>query len=131
MDTQPVSVEGLLRGVRPGWRQLFDMDELARVWAQVGLEPTSPEPGLIFEAFRYFGPEDARVLILGQDPYSSPQIAMGLSFSTPQLGAKAGLSPSLQTIMTNLQSRGLAVAQTGAPSVPGEGWYVFSNCLVF
>jgi len=58
---------------------------------------------LIFEFLRYCGPDDVRVVIVGQDPY--PTNAQGVCFSTPK---GVGVKPSLKNIFDNLVAHGLA-----------------------
>ena len=41
-----------------------------------------PPNALIFNAFNHFNVKDLRVVILGQDPYHTPDVANGLAFST-------------------------------------------------
>ena len=49
----------------------------------------------IFNAFHFTEIEKIKVVILGQDPYHSPGLAMGLSFSVPK---NSILPPSLKNI---------------------------------
>ena len=69
-----------------------------------------PFPKNVFKAFRYFEPEDTKIVLLGQDPYIRyeyindkivPQ-AMGLSFSVPKNIKK--IPPSLQNIYKELKT---------------------------
>ncbi|WP_018655140.1 uracil-DNA glycosylase [Actinomadura flavalba] len=55
----------------------------------------------LFSAFRHCSYDDARVLILGQDPYHGPGQAHGLSFS---VRAGVRLPPSLRNIYKELAS---------------------------
>lgn len=43
-----------------------------------------PKPQYIFEAFKYFDPNNMVGIIIGQDPYTKPEEAQGLCFSTPK-----------------------------------------------
>ena len=58
-------------------------------------------PGMydIFNALHYTGYQQAKVVILGQDPYHGPGQAMGLSFSVPD---GVALPPSLRNIYKEL-----------------------------
>lgn len=56
----------------------------------------------IFRAFNECSFEDCRVVILGQDPYHSPNTANGLSFSVNPESKK--IPPSLQNINKELRS---------------------------
>jgi uracil-DNA glycosylase len=82
------SLNNLLRGVHPGWLRLFDMgllmEALRAVAKKIGDREVSPVPELIFEPFRYGGPEDQDVAIVGQDPYPKIEDAQGLCFSAPR-----------------------------------------------
>lgn len=55
----------------------------------------TPKPELIFEAVRQCPIENARVVLLGQDPYIKPGEAMGMSFSVPR---GVNIPPSLKNI---------------------------------
>lgn len=61
-----------------------------------------PPPPLVFNALERVQPDDVRVVILGQDPYHTPQKAHGLAFSiTADFG---GRLDSLGNIFKELQS---------------------------
>ena len=60
-----------------------------------------PPRGQRLRALELTAPEDAKVVILGQDPYHGPGQAMGLSFSVPE-GIR--IPPSLRNIYTELES---------------------------
>src|ERR1700743_1239252 len=59
-----------------------------------------PHPSKIFRAFDYFDPKDTKVVILGQDPYHTPGVAHGLSFSTESSNP---IPPSLQNIFKEIE----------------------------
>ncbi|MEI6864261.1 MAG: uracil-DNA glycosylase [Candidatus Adlerbacteria bacterium] len=59
-----------------------------------------PHPSKIFRAFDYFDPKDTKVVILGQDPYHTPGVAHGLSFSTESTNP---VPPSLQNIFKEIE----------------------------
>ena len=68
-----------------------------------------PFPKNVFRSFRYFEPEETKIVLLGQDPYIRyenikgkivPQ-AMGLSFSVPKKIKK--IPPSLQNIYKEIK----------------------------
>jgi uracil-DNA glycosylase len=59
-----------------------------------------PHPTKIFRAFNYFEPAETKVVILGQDPYHTPGVAHGLSFSTESSNP---VPPSLQNIFKELE----------------------------
>lgn len=56
----------------------------------------SPSPSNIFRAFELIQPKEVRVVIIGQDPYQTPQKANGLAFSVCN-GVK--IPPSLRNIL--------------------------------
>ena len=60
-----------------------------------------PPRGQRLRALELTAPEDAKVVILGQDPYHGPGQAMGLSFSVPE-GIR--IPPSLRNVYTELES---------------------------
>lgn len=66
-------------------------------------------PERVFRALELTAPRDARVVILGQDPYHGPGQAQGLAFSVAP-GQKK-LPPSLRNMLKEVQ------ADTGAPSI--------------
>jgi uracil-DNA glycosylase len=63
-------------------------------------EKVFPHPSKIFRAFEYFEPKDTKVVILGQDPYHTPGVAHGLSFSTESSNP---IPPSLQNIFKEIE----------------------------
>lgn len=60
-----------------------------------------PEPDKVLNALNYTKPEDVKVVILGQDPYHTPGMAQGLSFSVPD---SHKTPPSLRNILKELES---------------------------
>ena len=60
-----------------------------------------PEPNLIFTALA-LRPTQIKVLILGQDPYPSQNLATGLAFAVPRSTEK--LPPTLKNILQELKS---------------------------
>lgn len=70
-----------------------------------------PHPSKIFRAFDYFDPKDTKVVILGQDPYHTPGVAHGLSFSTESSNP---VPPSLQNIFKELE---LEYGQSGSQPI--------------
>lgn len=61
---------------------------------QVEMYPRHP-----FKALEYMGPDEVRVVILGQDPYHGPDQAQGLAFSVPNT---CPCPPSLRNIFKEL-----------------------------
>jgi uracil-DNA glycosylase len=64
-----------------------------------GLANIYPPNGQVLNAFKFFNPEECRVIIIGQDPYHGDGQAMGLSFSVPD-GVK--IPPSLRNIFKEI-----------------------------
>lgn len=84
--------------------------EFLRTEKQAGKEIYPPSP-LIFNAFNHTPFDQARVVIIGQDPYHGPGQAMGLSFSVPE-GVK--VPPSLVNIYKELNADlGIQMSGTG------------------
>lgn len=121
-----------LAGVHPGWKPYLREAKVVQVLKSV-LEDAaakgaklSPPPVLVLEAFRYFGPDDARVVILGQDPY--PTGAQGLCFSCDALGSK--VKDSLRAIVDNLaKHRQASACQFDLEKPGGSGSVVVSGDL--
>ncbi len=79
-------------------------ETLARAEAQVAAREAAgieiyPPATMRYRALELVAPKDARVVILGQDPYHGPGQAMGLAFSVPR-GVK--VPPSLANIYKEL-----------------------------
>jgi uracil-DNA glycosylase len=89
--------------INPQWKQAlqsyFDTEQFELLTSQVRqeyLEQTVfPQPKDMFRAFDLTPFEEVKVVILGQDPYHTPGVADGLSFSARE-GNK--VPPSLQNI---------------------------------
>jgi uracil-DNA glycosylase len=89
--------------IHPSWQtalqsefeQPYFTDLVNRVKEEYTKAKVFPEPQNIFRAFDLVPFEDVKVVILGQDPYHTPGVADGLSFSS-----KPGnrVPPSLQNI---------------------------------
>jgi len=60
-----------------------------------------PAKELRLVSMRYFKPDETRVVIIGQDPYISPEQPMGLSFSVPR---GVSVPPSLKNIYKELET---------------------------
>lgn len=110
-----------------------------------------PPSSLVFQALRLTGFDEARVVILGQDPYHGPGQAHGLSFSVP---AGVPVPPSLKNIFQEIHddlgipepSHGnlvhwaeqgvlllnavLTVERGKAGAHQGKGWETFTDAVV-
>lgn len=58
-----------------------------------------PAEDKVFECFKYFEPEETKVIIIGQDPYATKGVADGLAFSTQ----KTICPKSLQNIIKEIK----------------------------
>lgn len=115
--TGPVSAQ--LGRAHAGWEPLLSIwaesargrATMAAVDARVASGATV-YPAQVFRAFEFFAPEEAQVVILGQDPYHGPGQAEGLAFSVPD-GQR--IPPSLRNIFKELQrDLGLALPASGS-----------------
>src|SRR3954471_5639115 len=97
-------VELLPSGWRDAMKPFLDIDTVARlsefVSAEYAAGPVYPPLEDLFTAFRLCPPEDARVLILGQDPYFKEGQAHGLSFS---VRPGVPIPPSLRNVYKELR----------------------------
>jgi len=96
-----------VEALSPAWRSAFkaehvqrtlhDLDRFlqGRLDAGVHIFPASP-----FRALHEVGPQDVKVVLLGQDPYHGPGQAQGLAFSVPD---DCRTPPSLRNMFTELK----------------------------
>ena len=103
------------KNIHEGWIPFFDKnnDLLISIFNKVYFNETKtifPKIKNIFRIFKYMGPEEIKVLLLGQDPYIGsenvdgekiPQ-AEGLSFSVPKSHKK--IPPSLKNIYKEIKN---------------------------
>ncbi|TSA22317.1 MAG: uracil-DNA glycosylase [Actinomycetales bacterium] len=109
-----------------------------------------PEDGLIFKAFE-LPIESIKVVILGQDPYPTPEHAMGLAFSAPsdvkkipptlknifkELSEDVGVIPSNGNL-SPLQNRGVFLLNRVLTTTPhlsqahtNIGWEIFIEAVI-
>jgi len=87
--------------LHPGWRDLLkgSLDLLDRIERELQADAYLPAREDVMKSLS-FDPTQARVLILGQDPYPSAIDAMGLAFSTARRDGK--LPASLKNIYREL-----------------------------
>lgn len=93
--------------IEPSWKELLDgefekpyfSELISFVKNEYRTNKTYPPGRLIFNAFDHCPVENAKVIILGQDPYHGPGQAHGLCFSVPE-----GIEqpPSLQNIFKEI-----------------------------
>ena len=143
----------------PSWKALLQgefekpyfADLAAFVRNEYQTSTVYPAPANIFRALDLCPVDQAKVVILGQDPYHGPRQAHGLSFSVPD-GVRP--PPSLQNILKELHADlGLPIAKSGdltkwaqqgvlllnatltveagkAGSHQGKGWETFTDAVI-
>lgn len=117
------------------WRPHFDGVELAfdqvdgdatlaageKIWPQEGAGP----PGThVFKAFKGLGPDDVKVVIFGNDPYTRIEQATGRSFEQGDVSSWAKDLPSWGKVSPSYQSILCAACATSASA---EGLDLTSN----
>ena len=87
--------------LHPGWRDLLkgSLDLLDRIELHLMESPFLPQRQNVMKCLT-FDPSEARVLIVGQDPYPNAIDAMGLAFSTAR--SNGSLPASLKNIYREL-----------------------------
>lgn len=109
-----------------------------------------PPKGLVFSAFTT-DLRDAKVVILGQDPYHTPGAAVGLAFSVPgnqpvppslvniykEIDADVGRHKNPNGSLVNWQKQGVLLLNTvltveahRAGSHRGKGWETFTTAVI-
>jgi len=96
----------IIKRVHPDWLNFFESnkDELMIILNQVNedlrdCKTIFPLPKDLLRTFYYFGPEDTKLVLLGQDPYINSEIcsdkkvpqACGMSFGVPKAHKKIHL----------------------------------------
>lgn len=131
---------------RPEWTELMRF-----VAAERAAHPVEPPHEDVFNAFRFTPLDRVKVLILGQDPYPTPGVAHGLSFSvrpgTPipaslrniyrELKDDIGIAPPSHGCLTAWAERGvlllnacLTVRAGEANSHANRGWERFTDAAI-
>ena len=95
--------------IAPSWKEKlkdeftksYFLDLVTFIRKAYATQRVYPPGNAIFRAFDLCSFEDAKVVILGQDPYHGPQQADGLSFSVP---SNIPMPPSLINIFREIQS---------------------------
>lgn len=91
------SLPAAWRQVLPGWtapKEMAVVEAVAKLSARRPIAPADP-----FRALRLVAPEQAQVVVFGQDPYPGAGHADGLAFSAPTSGR-----PSLRRIFEVLEA---------------------------
>ena len=89
--------------VHSSWAPILEPleNEISEILKRVESDQLAPSRESIFKAFEG-DLESIRCVIIGQDPYPAPGMAMGLSFSIPRTHAQ--LPPTLKNIFKELSS---------------------------
>jgi uracil-DNA glycosylase len=112
---KPISLKALMP---KDWALLLEDDfaadrfinlerNLNQVYQERG-ELIAPLPENIFRALRETSVSDVKVIILGQDPYQTPGLAQGLSFSIPR-----EIKPGWRAFPSSLRNISKAIALDG------------------
>lgn len=110
------SYENLIKGVTESWIPMFDEifnnEKGKKLFDFLNKQEYTifPKPEQVFNAFKYFGKDDANLVLLGQDPYFNSEYhdnmevsqAMGLSFSVPKQFKR--IPPSLKNIYKEIKN---------------------------
>jgi uracil-DNA glycosylase len=100
----------------------------AFVEAEYAAGPVFPPLPDLFAAFRLCSPDEARVLILGQDPYHKPGQAHGLSFS---VRPGVPVPPSLRSVYKEMrEDLGVAAPKDGDLSGWAEQGVLLLNAVL-
>lgn len=101
-----LAVKSLRARVPDAWQSVLapfwatpEARQLATFLDQIPAHLICPPAALWFAALAKVAPENAQVVILGQDPYHGPNQAMGLAFSVPH---GQPIPPSLRNIFHEL-----------------------------
>lgn len=62
-----------------------------------------PESENVFNAFNYCPFSDVKVVIISQDPYYTPEMALGYAFGVPSTTPPNKVPPSLKTIISEVE----------------------------
>lgn len=104
---QSEHLEALFANIKPEWMKLFKknvelretLGEALKFIKETDANIICPPYSHILECFRYFIPQDTRVIIMGQDPYYGVGEATGLCFSV----GNNKLTPSLRNIVLAIE----------------------------
>jgi uracil DNA glycosylase/ribonuclease HI len=144
-------VNKMFSGIRPGWRNILlgpifksiisdclhklnlDLQSKGVSCEQIarnGLaEYIRPQEKNIFEAMKYFDPNNLRGVIVGQDPYPAKKAAQGLCFSAPK---DVPTPKSLIKIYDCLLHNELIVSRPNHGNLVGwakQGWLLLNKYL--
>jgi uracil-DNA glycosylase len=118
----------LFEQMHPAWQELLvpHQDLLSEIEGKLGsVGDLVPRPENVLRAFKT-DPMSQKVLILGQDPYPTPEHATGLAFAVP--AGTNPLPPTLLNILKELRSDlGNSAVKTGDISVWAERGVMLLN----
>ncbi len=94
--------------IEPSWKNVLQGEFTKDYWQKLTdfvrheyqSQKIYPAPQNIFKAFELCPFDQTKVVILGQDPYHTPNVANGLSFATSQ----SKIPPSLQNIFKEISA---------------------------
>jgi len=81
-----------------------------------------PEPSQLFSALKLTPVDSVKVVILGQDPYHSPDLAQGLAFSIP-----ANIPTNSRAFPSSLRNISKALALEGFGHLPNGDLHVWAE----
>jgi uracil-DNA glycosylase len=81
-----------------------------------------PEPSQLFRALKLTPVDSVKVVILGQDPYHSPDLAQGLAFSIP-----ANIPTNSRAFPSSLRNISKALALEGFGHLPNGDLHVWAE----
>ena len=100
--------EELLKGVKPGFHKLIMENKHLINMEIIKSQDIIPQSHRIFECFKYFEPEETKVIIIAQAPYINLEDATGLAFST-----NGNLTNNLKIIYKRLAELGYKISDQG------------------
>ena len=111
MKDKEKALKQLIDSIPPDWKEIFLKDSesynmLRTILQEIqsDLDDICPNIENIFRAFRITPANRVRVVIIGQDPYHTPEVADGLCFSTRPGNS---IPPSLRNIYLALMNSGM------------------------
>lgn len=88
-----------------------------------------PPPGIVFRSLQMVGPEDVRVVVLGQDPYHTPGKANGLAFGYHINYLGGTVDSSLLNMSEEARRNGYDFDILTLEHLPPQGVLLLNTCL--
>lgn len=85
-----------------------------------------PKIGDVFKCFNFFEPQDTKLVILGQDPYHTPNVADGLAFSTQSKTQPKSLANMFIELENDLQ---IKRTNFDLSDIAKQGVLLLNTCL--